>query len=476
MRAFIEQSKFWHPRLPTIILCFFKNDFVFEETPEDEKLKIWNYVWMRHLKNPSRQRVQYKKWGEIIRTLHNEGKRLVRRKNTMSNRELALSFLRFNEAVRDHWRMTWVQESADIFTTYELPKLMRQEFPGLTDERLNNIAFTLSSPLKLSFIQQARGGVLTIMLKWYAALRKYNNYPRLPERFRNQLEAFARGHSWLRSNYRESRALGAQDFWEEMRLEVKNNTRAKLVRGLRDIRAKIARTKKEQARLRLALPCSLKLKRAFELLSFWSGWVDERKRIALIADRYFEEYAREISRRLRMNVREVKYMTIEEVQTALMRGVIPRRPQLRKRRTLSCYVAWKRGKGEREAMLTGRDARQLWKTMFPAQKTAAIQGQVASSLPVKSFQGRVQVVLDVSNARFKAGAILVTTMTRPEFVPLMHKASAVITDEGGLTSHAAIVSRELGIPCIIGTRIATKVLKTGDRVEIDAVKGMVRKI
>ena len=65
-------------------------------------------------------------------------------------------------------------------------------------------------------------------------------------------------------------------------------------------------------------------------------------------------------------------------------------------------------------------------------------------------------------------------MTRPEFVPLLKQASAIITDEGGITSHAAIVSRELKIPCIIGTKVATKVLKDGDKVEVNANHGVVR--
>jgi len=58
----------------------------------------------------------------------------------------------------------------------------------------------------------------------------------------------------------------------------------------------------------------------------------------------------------------------------------------------------------------------------------------------------------------------------------MKKAKAIITDEGGVTCHAAITARELKIPCIIGTKIATKVLKDGDRVEVDAEKGLVRKV
>ena len=67
-----------------------------------------------------------------------------------------------------------------------------------------------------------------------------------------------------------------------------------------------------------------------------------------------------------------------------------------------------------------------------------------------------------------------TGMTRPEFVPLMKRSLAVITDEGGITCHAAIVSRELKIPCVIGTKIATRKLKDGDMVEVDATNGIVR--
>jgi pyruvate,water dikinase len=67
-------------------------------------------------------------------------------------------------------------------------------------------------------------------------------------------------------------------------------------------------------------------------------------------------------------------------------------------------------------------------------------------------------------------------MTRVEFVPLMKKAKAIITNEGGIACHAAIVSRELGLPCIIGTKNATRVLKDGDEIEMDLEKGVVKKI
>ncbi len=89
--------------------------------------------------------------------------------------------------------------------------------------------------------------------------------------------------------------------------------------------------------------------------------------------------------------------------------------------------------------------------------------------------GKVHVLFDPKKegASFKQGEILVTRMTDPDWVPLMKKASAIVTDEGGMTAHAAIVSRELGIPCIVGTGNATKVLKTGMDVTVNATVGVV---
>jgi pyruvate,water dikinase len=67
-------------------------------------------------------------------------------------------------------------------------------------------------------------------------------------------------------------------------------------------------------------------------------------------------------------------------------------------------------------------------------------------------------------------------MTSPDYISAMNLAGAIVTDEGGLLSHAAIVSRELGKPCIVGTKVATRVFKNRDLVEVDANKGIVRKI
>lgn len=93
-------------------------------------------------------------------------------------------------------------------------------------------------------------------------------------------------------------------------------------------------------------------------------------------------------------------------------------------------------------------------------------------------QGPVKICFSSSEAlqKIKRGDIIVASMTMPDYLPAMKKAAAIVTDEGGATSHAAIVSRELKIPCIVGTKIATKVLSEGELVEVNANHGVVRRL
>lgn len=90
-------------------------------------------------------------------------------------------------------------------------------------------------------------------------------------------------------------------------------------------------------------------------------------------------------------------------------------------------------------------------------------------------RGIVKVVYGVRQInKVESGDIIVAPMTLPDFLPAMKKSAAFVTNEGGIICHAAIMARELKKPCIVGTKIATKILKDGDLVEVDASKGVVK--
>jgi len=110
------------------------------------------------------------------------------------------------------------------------------------------------------------------------------------------------------------------------------------------------------------------------------------------------------------------------------------------------------------------------------QKVAAydIHGSIANG---GSAVGRAVICKGLASLKnVRKGDIIIASMTRPEFMPALKKAAAIVTDEGGITCHAAIVSRELNIPCIVGTKIATRVFHDGDIVDVRANHGIVRRV
>lgn len=130
-------------------------------------------------------------------------------------------------------------------------------------------------------------------------------------------------------------------------------------------------------------------------------------------------------------------------------------------------TVWSRRKKEGKTVNAG--------TATTTDRKVIVKGAPASPGQVS---GKVHVILDPSRIdEFKDGEILVTEMTAPDWVPAMKKAKAIVTDSGGMTCHASIVSRELGIPCIVGTKsrgaAATTTIKDGAEVTVDASHGIV---
>ncbi len=152
--------------------------------------------------------------------------------------------------------------------------------------------------------------------------------------------------------------------------------------------------------------------------------------------------------------------------------VLSIRETIEKRLERFAVIYYGKDRYEEDAQAEITELNEYYLNQNKPQEEDVLVGETACRGVVK---GTVKVITTQSEfGKLNEGDILVTGMTRPEFVPLMKIASAIVTDEGGITSHAAIVSRELNKPCVIGTKIATKVLKDGDEVEVDADNGMVR--
>jgi phosphohistidine swiveling domain-containing protein len=210
---------------------------------------------------------------------------------------------------------------------------------------------------------------------------------------------------------------------------------------------------------------SKKIRTPVEIIRILSLWREERKAVLQKITLGYVNISNLVAKKLGVNPNLVRSSLLNEVKNLKINPEI-----FRNRIEASVYLVEKNKSGVK--ILAGKKAEPYLKEFLDEVKDKVIKGTIASQ--GKVF-GRARIILKKKDfTKLKKGEVLVTTMTRPEYFPILKKAAAIVTDEGGLTSHAAIISRELGVPCVIGTKIATQALKSGDRVEVDANKGIVK--
>ena len=182
---------------------------------------------------------------------------------------------------------------------------------------------------------------------------------------------------------------------------------------------------------------------------------------------------KEFGKRFDISSKQGHYLMIDEILNILS-GKKKINPHELNRRIETCSYIVKNGK---EKLLVGQEAikfNQRIKARKVPKGLKKLNGQCACEGKVKGLAKIIKNKEDYG--KFNASDVLISYATNPNMVPLMKKAAAVVTDEGGITCHAAIVSRELNIPCVIGTRFATATLKDGELIEVDATKGVIRKL
>jgi phosphohistidine swiveling domain-containing protein/uncharacterized protein (UPF0335 family) len=133
---------------------------------------------------------------------------------------------------------------------------------------------------------------------------------------------------------------------------------------------------------------------------------------------------------------------------------------------------------EYHAIFVNGKFKVYWGSFGERKEDEIVIKEIKGTIACKGIaRGIVKIINETHDLnKFEKGNILVAPYTNPNLVPAMEKAAAIVTNIGGMTSHAAIISRELNKPCIIGTENATKVLKDGYLVEVDANKGIVKVI
>jgi phosphohistidine swiveling domain-containing protein len=428
-----------------------------DETTDIEGMvsKVQNKI----LKNPD----HVLKISQIFKQRSKEVKKLIQHLRSHdftkdSNLELLNIYKEIVDAYKDVYTygeqmVLAVGDLADVIKPYFLEK-------GINEDDYN----ILISDFNLSFVQRERRDLLKIALASGENINK---------NIKNQIKKHAEKYAWIPYDYGVT-SFSEEHFLNELK-KISAKGRVSLQAELDHLQLYSNSIKKRQKEMGNKINIDNLHKKLLAAVRICFFLLDYKKELFTQIHWYSLRLFKEISARLEIEQILAQYSFPSEMENYLKGKNKPDRESLQSRYENLVMIIKPSGEitnieGEKakkiiDKFLSERDNDSVGETLV---------GRPASFGFVK---GRVRIILDASRCdTFKHGEILVTTMSSPDYMIAVRKAAAIVTDEGGVICHAAIISRELGIPCVIGTKFATKVLKDGDLVEVDANKGIVRKI
>lgn len=284
-------------------------------------------------------------------------------------------------------------------------------------------------------------------------------------------EKAAKNFSWIKTNYHVAPALTPQEIHEEA-LQESTKYGSGISEKIKIEKSRINENKKRKAELMKKLNLSQKLQRVLEIVEIFTGIQDKRKELVLRVNFLLFRALNVVTEKSKIEDKLIYYLMPDEFfEKSKFQKV--NWQEIKERRDQGALMILDSG---RYYILPKRiyEKEIALENFFRVSTSTEVKGAVA-------YQGKVQgiarIVTNVQEiGKFGIGEILIANQTTPEFIPAMKKALAFVTDQGGITCHAAIVAREMKKPCVIGTKIATKIFKDGDFVEVDATRGIVRKI
>ena len=440
----------------SIVAC--SNGYGWYYATEEDGLAVGKMLYDMYLKSRKSLLDKKNEWQKDLAKLYQEADKIHKADlSKLSNRELASLYQDFLSAFYFAWAIPLIYELNMVYVEQVLaPEL--QKSIGLPHAEFNEVFSVLAAHFEFSYSTTERIQLLKLALNFSE---------------KGLIDHFEK-YYWIKSTYRR---LGLYS-----KAEIKKLVDKQLKRGGRAIRGEIrdmGSLPRELAEKQKALIAKYKIKsrdrQLLEALAFFGDWQDKRKQMNIYGNHHLFLLLHEISRRFQMEVDLVACAFPSETTDALLGKINFNEKELKGRFSYNLHAVDSR---LREIFLTGDRAKRIKKILDRKieERFREVKGMVASIGEFMRITGEVRVVFDPYGADIPKGAILVTPMTRPEFVQLIHKTGAIITDEGGVTSHAAIISREFGIPCIVGTGNATKLLKDGDKVEVDTQNGVVIKL
>src|SRR3989338_2939304 len=461
IKGFIEMNRYLKGYSIGIFPC--KKRYTLQLLMEKESIEIADFLYKKHLKDRKYFQKRINLWKAYSKALTDYCQKIEKSAlSKISNNSLIRMYLKLNELYIKEFSIPLCAEGTGIYVDAKVAPEFSKYF-NINLSMAHDYILILSSPIGRSFIEEERIGFLKLCIAYYDKEKD----------FTKMLNEHSRKYFWIRNNYERTEIISPNDFLIHVKEETKDRGINAIKEELGKLQSSIKNLIKKKNALIKKISLAKKHKALFELLSKLVWLQDQRKKNMLVTTHYLFFLQKEISKRSKIPLKYVEELFPDDIKHIFYKEKNFYINEA-KSRTKGCILAVYR---DGELLLKGKKAENI---MFIAESLQSSSEEelngIVASMGNGNVIGNVRIVNNPHKEKFNKDEILVTSMTRHEFVPLMRKAKAIITNEGGITSHAAIVSRELGIPCIIGTKVATKALKNGDFVEVNVKEGIVRKI
>ena len=338
----------------------------------------------------------------------------------------------------------------------------------LKNERsiVNEIISVLSTPSQKSFIRKEEEDLLQIAIKIQEQSLE-NDFEENKE-IMKELQAHQEKYCWIPYDY-GVQTWDLNHFITTLKNILKKDCKTELENKLNEFKDLEEKQKTIIKEHKIEKP----LQELFEYVKLATYMMDHKKELFTKSHYLIIPLLEAIAFRCNTNSILLRFMNHKEIEDALLNNNIIQEDELKQRFKLSVCIWDKDGN---TSYLDHKKVRQFIKEKIddnPEEEPGTkIHGTCAS---VGKCKGRVKVVMSPMHiTKIEEGDILIAPMTSPDYVIGMKKAGAIVTDEGGITCHAAIVSRELRIPCVVGTQKATKTFQDGDLVEVNANHASIR--
>lgn len=464
----------WTYEKGTAGLCYLRDDFNKGINFLLKKV-VNNSAWAEKL---NKEIIKYgKKYFSYTKSIENKNF------SKLSGKELAKTFgklIEFQRLSHNSGQITsWLIDADRQLFSNHLDSLLKIKV-GRLKINIPEIFSILTTPEKPSFVESESVGSLNIALsikKNKTACKIFlknnvseikNKLNKINSNLKKKILTHYKKYLWLHYNY-EGPVLEFDYFLEIWKGLLKDEN---LEKYLKESECKFKDLKKKRILLFRKLKFNANEKKLFNIakdIVWLKGW---RKDCMYYGSYVLDKIAKEIGKRLGLSLNQVRLFCDWEIRDALLKNKFNPN-ELNERYKLSIVYG---DSVSRPKIYSGEKAKKFLRAWpFEKQKIKKmdeLHGAVAYPGKAKGVVKIVETIDDIK--KMKKGNILLSETTYPALVPAMKLAGAIVTNVGGLTCHAAIVSRELKIPCVVGTKIATKVLHDGDLVEVDAEKGAVK--